>query len=227
VKSKLYVDGKRKRKHRIKGILSETLEQVTMVKNDDPIPKDVVKAAANVTGEVVTYNQGYQALKAEKLLNMKAVNDSYNLIIPYLKQFKELNEGSEVHYYLKEGKIDGLFLCPNFMKESLRYVRPITSLDATHLKSSSKGTLYLATVKTGLNELYTVAIGNEGYDGWNKFLFNLKNACPLMAWNHPTPAHQKHGFFTFVSDREKGLVQALLENFPINHATQCCIHINQ
>jgi hypothetical protein len=37
-----------------------------MVKNDDPIPKDVVKAAANVTGEVVTYNQGFSALKAEK-----------------------------------------------------------------------------------------------------------------------------------------------------------------
>jgi hypothetical protein len=35
VKSKLSVDGKRKRKHRIKGILSETLEQVTMVKNDE------------------------------------------------------------------------------------------------------------------------------------------------------------------------------------------------
>jgi MULE transposase domain len=117
------------------------------------------------------------------------------------------------------------------MKESLRYVRPNMSLDATHLKSYSKGTLYLATVKTGLNELYTVAIGiqraNEGYDGWNRFLFNLKNDCPLMAWNHLIPAHQKHGFFTFVSDREKGLVQALLENFPINHATQCCIHINQ
>jgi hypothetical protein len=30
-----------------------------MVKNDDPIRKDVVKAAANVTGEVVTYSQGF------------------------------------------------------------------------------------------------------------------------------------------------------------------------
>jgi hypothetical protein len=32
------------------------LEQVSMVKNDDPIPKDVIKAMANVTSEVVTYN---------------------------------------------------------------------------------------------------------------------------------------------------------------------------
>jgi hypothetical protein len=74
-----------------------------MVKNDDPVLQDVVKAAANVTGEVVTYNQGFQALKAEKLLNTKAIQESYNLIIPSLKQFKELNEGSEVHYYLNEG----------------------------------------------------------------------------------------------------------------------------
>jgi uncharacterized protein (UPF0147 family) len=59
MESKLSVDGKRKRKQRIKGILTDTLEQVSMVKNDDPIPKDVRKAAANVTGEVVTYNQGF------------------------------------------------------------------------------------------------------------------------------------------------------------------------
>jgi hypothetical protein len=200
-----------------------------MVKNDDPVLKDVVKAAANVTGEVVTYNQGFQALKAEKLLNTKAIQESYNLIIPSLKQFKELNEGSEVHYYLNYGKIEGLFLCPNFMNENLHYVRTIMSLDAAHLKSLSRGTLYLATVKTGLNELYKVAIGieraNEGYDGWNKFLFHLKNACPLMAQNHPKPAHQAHAYFTFVSDRYKGLVQALQEIFPINHSTQCCIHI--
>jgi N-acetylmuramoyl-L-alanine amidase CwlA len=58
VKSKVSVDGKRKLKQRIKGFLKDTLDTVTMVKNNDPITKDVVKAAANVSGEVVSYNQG-------------------------------------------------------------------------------------------------------------------------------------------------------------------------
>jgi hypothetical protein len=66
------------------------------------------------------------------------------------------------------------------MNESLLYVQPVMSLDATHLKSKHKGVMYLSTVKTGLNEIYTVAISielrNEGYDGWKLFLSNLKIA---------------------------------------------------
>jgi hypothetical protein len=53
MKSKLSVDGKRKLKQRVKGVLKETLEKVVTVKNDDPIPKDVVKAAANGCGEKI------------------------------------------------------------------------------------------------------------------------------------------------------------------------------
>jgi transposase-like protein len=41
--------------------------------------------------------------------------------------------------------------------------------------------------------------------------------------------HPKHGvqykLFTFTSDRQKGLIQALKEAFPDNHATFCAIHI--
>jgi hypothetical protein len=78
-----------------------------------------------------------------------------------LNQFKELNEGAEVHYCLKVGKIDSIFLGPNFMNDSLCYVRPAMSLDAAHLKSTTKETMYLGTVKTGLNDICTVAIAIE------------------------------------------------------------------
>jgi hypothetical protein len=70
------------------------------------------------------------------------------------------------------------------MNASLHYVRPVMLLDATHFKSSCKGTMHLATVKTGLNEIYTVAIAiaraNEGYDGWHTFLLHLKNVCLVL-----------------------------------------------
>jgi hypothetical protein len=115
------------------------------------------------------------------------------------------------------------------MNDSFHYVRLVMSLDAAHLKSKHKGTLYLATVKTGLNDIYTIAIvidrANEGYEGWYKFLLPLKNTCPLLATNHPMQLHQAHVHYSFVSDRDKGLIQALMDIFPINHSTQCCIHI--
>jgi hypothetical protein len=55
-------------------------------------------------------------------------------------------------------KIESAFVCPGFMDDSLRFIHPVTSLDATHLKSKHKGVMYLATVKTGLNDIYTVAV---------------------------------------------------------------------
>jgi hypothetical protein len=151
VKSKLSVDGKRRLKQQVKGMLTDTLDTVSMVKNDNPIPKDVVKAAANVSGEwLVMYNQGLCAIKADKEKNSVTVLESYNLIIPYSKQFKALNEGSEVHYLVVKGKIEGLFLCPNFMNDSLHLARPVMPLDASHWKVKHRGSLYLATIKTGL-----------------------------------------------------------------------------
>jgi hypothetical protein len=112
------------------------------------------------------------------------------------------NEDAEVHYSLQYRKINSIFLCPNFMNDSQRYVQPITSVDASRLKSMNKGTLYLAMVKTGLNEIYTVTIGierdNEGYDCWNNFLSHLRKSCPLLVMEHPVPAHSVHGYFTFI-----------------------------
>jgi MULE transposase domain len=229
--SKLSMDGKRKRKQRLKGILKDTLQQVSLVKDDKPIPKDVVKAAANVSGDLFTYNQGYRAIKAEDVEYDRYDMYSFQLVVPYLDQFKELNPGSQVHYTLDNGKLDSVFICPNIMNTSLRFVRPVMSLDATHLKSKYKGTLYAATVKTGLDEIYTVAFSiekaNECYDGWHSFLFHLNNACSILAMEHTMAAYNKHAYFTFISDRDKGLIQALKDIFPNNHSTQCSIHIQR
>jgi hypothetical protein len=46
-----------------------------------------------------------------------------------------------------------------------------------------------------------------------------------LAQNHPKELHRDHGYYTFVSDRDKGLIQALIDIFPIHHSMQCCIHI--
>jgi hypothetical protein len=55
------------------------------------------------------------------------------------------------------------------MKTALRYVTPVMSLDAAHLKSEWKGTLYFATTKTACDDLYPVAFAiinaNENEEG--------------------------------------------------------------
>jgi transposase-like protein len=134
-----------------------------------------------------------------------------------------------VHDEVNDGNNESVFLCPSFMNESLLYVCPVMSLDATHLKSKHKGVMYLSTVKTGLNEIYTVAISieqrNEGYNVWKQFLSNLKIACSNLEISHPLQAHNGQAYYTFILDRDKGLVQALKEIFSADHTTQCNIHI--
>jgi uncharacterized protein (UPF0147 family) len=71
-------NNKRKQKQRLKGTLQQTLEQITMVKEDEPIPKDVVKAAANVTGKGIMYNQGFRAIKAANTITNEVMMNPTN-----------------------------------------------------------------------------------------------------------------------------------------------------
>jgi hypothetical protein len=71
---------------------------------------------------------------------------------------------------------------PNFMNDSLQYVRPVLSLDATHLKSQQKGTLYLVTVNTGLYDIYAIAIGETHALYWHRI--TQKNYTGIMVIIH-------------------------------------------
>ena len=74
---------------------------------------------------------------------------------------------------------------------SMRYVRPVLSLDAAHLNSRWKGTLYIASTKTACDEIYPVAFaigrGNENVEGWKWFLELLHSSIPTLTMDHPKP----------------------------------------
>jgi hypothetical protein len=110
-------------------------------------------------------------------------------------------------------------------------VVPVISLDACHLKSQHKGTLYLATAQSPLKEIYTIAIGvssqNECLAEWNYFLRNLKIASPILETPDPTLLNNKYNKFTFISDREKGIISGLENYFPNNHHIYCAFHIKR
>jgi hypothetical protein len=64
-------------------------------------------------------------------------------------------------------------MCPGFVNETLEYIIPVIDLDASHLRSEHKGTLYLATAKSPLCKIYTIAVGiptnKESLDEWSFF----------------------------------------------------------
>jgi hypothetical protein len=156
------------------------------------------------------------------------------MMIPYLEALKKSNPGSVMGYMRDdEMKLLEVYVFPGFMNLVLNYVRPVVFLDAAHLRSAHKGTMYVASVLSGNNDAFPIGLmissGNQDRENWRKMLTKLKEACPLID-------EQGHGIlsdadgvgktmFLFVSDRDKGLKLALRDVFPHNREMSCAQHI--
>jgi hypothetical protein len=146
-----------------------------------------------------------------------------DVIVPYLNAMLKRNPDSVIGYTRRVAfEMVDLYFLPCFVKDVLKYVRPVISLDAAHLRSEDKGMLYIASVLSGNNDIYPIgfmiAAGNEDKETWIKMLRLLKQACPIIS----TP---ERGPFIFVSDRDKGLKPALKKVFPDNCEMSCAKHI--
>ena len=116
------------------------------------------------------------------------------------------------------------------MDDVIQYVRPVILLDAAHMKSKWKGTPYIASTLTALDNVYILAFAisnqNKNLENWNWFLDNLQTACPTLKINHPNPRF-KHNKYSFVLDCDKGLERAVGNVFPNSHSYNCAFHIKQ
>ena len=150
--------------------------------------------------------------------------------MPYLKAFAQLNPTALcLHECDDSNRLTRVFVCPGIMSDSLLHVRPVISVDAAHMKTTGGGgILYMASVKSACDDIYPVAIAltveNENKEGWVWFLENLQCSLPVLDSAHPNErvAYKR---FTFISDRQKGLIEALKEVFPSNHSCYCAVHI--
>ena len=225
-------DGRQWKKRRA-GKLDEMIVQVVRTKKDDPPPADVIKTAASVDGEVITYMPAYRALNNQSCAQFRQSSKNFELLPGYLEAMKQLNADSVIGYsHDSERSIKHVHVFPRFMNTALKFARPVISLDAAHLKSSYKGTMYVASVLSGTNEVYPIGFmissGNEDGETWTRMLKYLKEACPIISeqgfGNERDDGEIQHPFL-FVSDRDKGLKPALRSVFPRNKETSCAKHI--
>jgi hypothetical protein len=224
-------EGGRLPKQRTNLALSHSVIAVARVKHDMPLPNDVRKAGHNLLCRPTTYHQAFRAIKNQTQKGRANDNESFQLIIPYLRSYSQNDPEAVIDYLVDDNHIEKVFICPSYMNKSLQFVRPVISFDAAHLKHPVyKGILYVATVLTALDNAYTVAFalvsGNEDHQGWSYFCGRLRQACPILTESHPMERVTKK-YFTFISDRDKGLKEAISEWFPNNHATHCAVHIQR
>jgi hypothetical protein len=118
----VYDNGK-KFKQQLTSKMGDTVEMIKNVKHSKPVAKDVVKAAKTLQGEKPTYNQGHQIISKRKNLDKFESKKSYELLIPYLEEFKKKNPGSIAVYEVDNNSlISKIFLCPRIMNYKLRFV---------------------------------------------------------------------------------------------------------
>ena len=103
---------------------------------------------------------------------------------------------------------------------------PMISVDAAHLKSAYKSTIFIYSGLIGNDKAYILAFGtgggNEDWRTWNTFNTLFAKACLSASFVEDGHAYSK---FMFISDRDKGLDKSLSKIFPRNHATNCVHHI--
>jgi hypothetical protein len=219
-------------KTRRKGMLNDSISTVLQVKASCPNPSDVVKTSQSMHGHTTSYDQAWRSLNVDDKIQQKKNLQSYQLIGPYLRKFAELNPHSGINYEIyPNGQFARCFVMPALMQSKLCFVRPVISLDACHLRSKAKGTLYTATVLSAANEIYPIAFAitkdNENHDGWTFFLENLKQNCSIITEPHWKERCSPYVLFSFISDRDKGLVSAMRNVFPNSLHTNCLFHISK
>ena len=216
-------------------------ERVITTKSDPPTAADIMKTAGTILGEQVSYFSAYRKLKSERFESRKSASLAFQLLGPYLERFKELNPGATTHVEKDElDRVIRVFVCPPFMNQSLKYVRPVVSLDSVHLRRMFKGGIQIYSSLTAANEVYIYAFaivaGNEDFKSWEFSNKLFRTACPLLQEDNvddleggsnqvTVPAAKTFHDFTFISDRDKGLGKSLDETFPNNHSSNCAFHI--
>lgn len=111
------------------------------------------------------------------------------------------------------------YVCFAALREGfLAGCRPVLGLDGAFLKGPCKGQLLTAVARDANNQIYPVTWGvveTESRDTWGWFLDSLSVDLKIGDGNK----------FTFVSDQQKGLIQAIKEMFPQAEHRRCARHI--
>ncbi|KAK9290736.1 hypothetical protein L1049_008912 [Liquidambar formosana] len=112
------------------------------------------------------------------------------------------------------------FVCLEAMKTGfINGCRPFLGLDGCHLKGPYGGVLLGAVALDGNQKLLPVAwaiVDGDSKESWRFFLYHLHMVLGDDSLNRP---------YTFMTDRQKGVIDAISEYFPEANQRHCCRHL--
>ncbi|XP_021856243.2 uncharacterized protein [Spinacia oleracea] len=197
-----------------------------------------MKRAKRVTGVELGYYKCYNA----RLIAMQMIHgdsaEEYKRVWDYAKAIRMHNPGSTV--VVKVVGIDNppplfqrMYICLQPCKEGfMAGCRPILGVDGCHLRGSYPGICLTAVGKDGNNNIFPVAwavVEVENADTWAWFLDllvkDLDSVKDSLTWVHEKEEEGEADKVTYMSDRQKGLLDAFNKVVPNAEIRFCCRHI--
>ncbi|KAL6558924.1 hypothetical protein OROMI_019274 [Orobanche minor] len=167
-----------------------------------------------------------QSIRARKTAFTKLHGDpaeQYNSLWDFVDEVKRANPGSTCLLGLDpngEGKFDRMYICLDAVKKGFKAgCRPIIGVDDCHLKGPYGGVLLNAVGVDPNNNLFPIAwavVLKECNETWEWFLHILSVDLGL----------EERSKWTFMSDKQKGLLNAFQTMFEGSEIRHCLRHMH-
>ncbi|KAJ0546957.1 putative Zinc finger, SWIM-type, MULE transposase domain-containing protein [Helianthus annuus] len=153
----------------------------------------------------------------------------YTLLRSYVEELCNTNPGSTVHIEVEPGRnpddttrvFKKIYVCLGGLKQGFKAIgRHMLGLDGAFMKGQYPGQVLSAVGADPNNNIYPVAyaiVEAENLSSWTWFLQCLGDDLDLGSNSH----------FTFISDRQKGLMAAIQKLFPLAEHRFCLKHIHE
>ncbi|EOX94543.1 PREDICTED: uncharacterized protein LOC18613209 [Theobroma cacao] len=186
-------------------------------------PKEILEEIHRVHGITLSYKQAWRGKERIMAAVRGSFEEDYRLLPQYCDMIRETNPGSIALVY--GDPTDNFFqrLFISFQASIYGFLnacRPLIGLDNTRLKSKYLGTLLFACGFDGDGAVFPLAFGvvdEENDANWMWFLSELHYLLEINAENMPR--------LTILSDRQKGIVDAVEANFPTAFHGFCMHHL--
>lgn len=198
--------------------------KVVMKLRDRPLYRavDIQRDILRDHGVRLPYKQAWMGKELAKGILHGSDIASYDLLVWYAAKVSETNPGSVVIIDTDGERFKRGFFCFRASLDGFkRGCRPMLFLDGTHLLGKYGGILLGATAKDGNEGFFHLAfaiVDNETDDNWTWFTSTLGDA--IYGDDDYT------NIITFISDRSKGLVNAIAKVFPSSPHAYCLRHLH-
>ncbi|KAL3695925.1 hypothetical protein R1sor_010001 [Riccia sorocarpa] len=150
-------------------------------------------------------------------------SSSFQVIPAFCDTLKSLDRGAYAEWETYPGtrKFWRVFVCPTALGRAFPHLRPHVGLDVCHTKNHKYPMqVLLASAMDGnshVNYLAYALVDRENEENWSWFLRLVRMAVVGV----------EDTFVQFVSDRCKGIVNAVRDVFPGQSHTHCTIHLER